>query len=108
MRRPKWKALGYSQATWYRQGKPNRPYKRSSTQNDEAAKRGLSLRTFQRLMRVAETDPLLLKIVDGGTPIGRLEWYAADPERLRKLKRYLKQRHVRGTQITSRSIVMRS
>ena len=54
----------------------------------------MSLRTFQRLMRLArisETDPLLVQWVNAGAKIGQAEWYAADPKRLRKLKRWLKQ-----------------
>jgi hypothetical protein len=82
-----WIALGISRATWYRHGKPVEWHKRS-TNKDEAALNFMSLRTFERFMRVGGSGSKLLigYVIHGGMKLGMADYLLAHPSVLRRFR----------------------
>ena len=88
--------IGMSRASWYRHGKPSEKPKRS-TNADEARKDSVSLRTYQRMMRViAQSPELTMMMARHGWKPGQCEWVLTNPPVLRKfLREYRKAKRPR-------------
>jgi hypothetical protein len=80
-----WLKLGMSRATWYRRGKPTTRPRKSQSSKVAAAAFGMSLRTFQRTMRVFTKAPELGAYVRAGhLKIGQAERLLTNPEQRRR------------------------
>jgi hypothetical protein len=93
MRHDPWKALGWSRASWYRHGKPDYPYRRYNTQKEEAAKGGISVRTYQRLMRIGKTGDDFLIGALSVNKIGTVERLITDRHLRALYERWVKTAH---------------
>jgi hypothetical protein len=93
MRHDPWKALGWSRASWYRHGKPDYPYRRYSTQKEEAAKGGISVRTYQRFMRILKTNDDFLIGALSVNKIGVVEKLVTDHHLRASYERWVKTAH---------------
>ena len=78
-----WIALGMSRATWYRLGKPDKPRRKFTheEQLEGLAKNGMafsSWRTYQRTMR-ALTSPLMPYVKSGQMSVNQADKILASP-----------------------------
>lgn len=82
-----WEQLGISRATWYRHDKPTE-WRRLSTHADDAKENRMSLRSYERLMRIFGGRNKLIQgyVKHGGMKLGMADYLLAHPSALRRFK----------------------
>jgi hypothetical protein len=91
VRQSPWEALGISRATWYRRGKPAESWSRP-TQKMAIAGSKMSLRTFQRMMRIIRKAPQLRPLCEGGKmKLGFADQLVSDPVLMAAFDRWQKE-----------------
>ena len=89
-----WETLGISRATWYRHGKPVE-WRKRRTNKHNAVENCMSLRTFERWMRVfnPRSSKLIMDYVkSGGMKLGMADYLLAHPSELRRFTAWHKKK----------------
>jgi hypothetical protein len=83
-----WEAIGMSRASWYRHGKPTENPERTPVAAAAGAA-GISVRTYQRIMRVmaADMDLAVAMLQHGWCKPGQAEAIIKGPDPARKFRR---------------------
>jgi hypothetical protein len=86
-----------SRASWYRHGKPDEKPRRPSTNAQEAARGGMSLRSYQRFLRVMGDEDVAPYLVHGALKLGQAEQLLTNPKLKRRFLQWAARQSRKGS-----------